>query len=204
MRHDVKDPSSEIKQEGDDLSCLLARNREWASSKTKDDPNFFSRLVGQQHPRYFWIGCSDSRVPATEIVDLDPGEMFVHRNIANLAVADDPNFAAALLFAVDVLQVQHVLVVGHYGCGGIQAAMAPETHDAVGEWLAPVRSLDHDPADAHQLCERNIIAQVSALARNPIVCGAWKRGARLTLHGWVYAIGDGLLRTICGPITNPL
>lgn len=100
-----EDQSSEIEQKSDDLSSLLARNRAWASSKTRDDPNFFSRLVGQQHPRYFWIGCSDSRVPATEIVDLDPGEMFVHRNIANLAVADDPNFAAALLFAVDVLQV---------------------------------------------------------------------------------------------------
>lgn len=196
--------------EGDDaLLSLFARNRTWARSKTLDDPSFFSRLVGQQHPSYFWIGCSDSRVPATEIVNLDPGEMFVHRNVANLTIAHDPNFAAALQFAVEVLGVQHVIVVGHYGCGGIQAAMAPATHDAIGDWLAPVRALHHDPckvtpdqSDANALCERNVVAQVEALAANPLIRSAWARQVPLTLHGWVYAIGDGLLQAVCDPICH--
>lgn len=182
------------------LLPLFARNRAWARSRTLEDAGFFSRLVGQQRPRYFWIGCSDSRVPATEIVDLDPGEMFVHRNVANLAIASDPNFAAALQFAVEVLEVEHIIVVGHYGCGGIHAAMAAETHDAIGRWLAPVRALHHpDPADANALCERNVVAQVEALAVDPLIRGAWERRA-LTLHGWVYAIGDGLLHAVCEPV----
>ena len=192
------------------LPSLFARNRAWASAKTLVDAGFFSRLVGQQRPRYFWIGCSDSRVPATEIVDLDPGEMFVHRNVANLAIADDPNFAAALQFAVEVLQVKHIVVVGHYGCGGIQAAMARETHDAISNWLTPVRMLwgsnsrmaTPGAGDADDLCERNVVAQVEALAVNPLVRGAWERRADLTLHGWVYAIGDGLLQTVCEPVPN--
>ncbi|OYW86687.1 MAG: carbonic anhydrase [Sphingobium sp. 32-64-5] len=195
-----------------DLAPLFDRNRVWAKGKTHSDPGFFSRLVGQQRPRYFWIGCSDSRVPATEIVDLDPGEMFVHRNVANLAVGTDPNFAAALQFAVEVLQVQHVIVVGHYGCGGINGAMAQETDDAIGRWLAPVRALHRagcgvaapdaapDPAAANVLCERNVVAQVEALAGNPVIRNAWARQAPLTLHGWVYAIGDGLLQAVCDPV----
>lgn len=186
------------------LSALFDRNRAWAGAKTHVDPEFFRRLVGQQRPRYFWIGCSDSRVPATEIVDLDPGEMFVHRNVANLAIAGDPSFAAALQFAVEVLEVEHVIVVGHYGCGGIHAAMHETTGDAIGHWLEPVRRLHrHRPgkisagrAAADALCERNVMAQVEALAANPVVRGAWGRGADLTLHGWVYAIGDGLLQAV--------
>lgn len=194
------------------LPSLFARNRAWASAKTLDDAGFFRRLVGQQRPRYFWIGCSDSRVPATEIVDLDPGEMFVHRNVANLAVANDPNFAAALQFAVEVLEVKHIIVVGHYGCGGIQAAIARETYDPIGSWLAPVRVLyrSHSrmttpgSAEADDLCERNVVAQVEALAVNPLVRGAWERRAELTLHGWVYAIGDGLLQEVCEPVPNAM
>ncbi|CCW17000.1 Carbonic anhydrase [Sphingobium indicum BiD32] len=192
----------------DDCHSLFSRNRAWAQAKTGDDPSFFKRLVGQQHPRYFWIGCSDSRVPATEIVDLDPGEMFVHRNVANLAVDSDPNFSAALQFAVDVLKVEHIIVVGHYGCGGIQAAMAPATDDAIGVWLAPVRAL-HEAhgcsaqADADRLCERNILSQVEALAANPLIRRAWDQRAPLTLHGWVYAIGDGLLQQVCEPVRGP-
>lgn len=199
----------EIEGEEGDLKALFSRNRAWASGKTRTDPAFFSRLVGQQRPDYFWIGCSDSRVPATEIVNLDPGEMFVHRNVANLAVADDPNFAAALQFAVEALEVRHIIVVGHYGCGGIGAAMAEETDDAIGRWLAPVRQLHHrhggeaDAADANKLCERNVTAQVLALSENPLVRAAWARGAPLALHGWVYAIGDGLLRTVCPPVVRP-
>lgn len=204
------------------LIPLFDRNRAWADAKTHSDPGFFSRLVGQQRPRYFWIGCSDSRVPATEIVDLDPGEMFVHRNVANLAVAADPSFAAALQFAVEALQVEHVIVVGHYGCGGIGAAMAGETDDAIGRWLAPVRAVHRahcraavsgapdavradvgaDVRDANRLCERNVVAQVAALADNPIIREAWARQAPLALHGWVYAIGDGLLQPVCDPVRS--
>ncbi|AMK23053.1 MULTISPECIES: carbonic anhydrase [Sphingomonadaceae] len=192
--------------EGDGwLSTLFDRNRAWADAKTRNDPGFFRRLVGQQRPRYFWIGCSDSRVPATEIVDLDPGEMFVHRNVANLAIAADPNFSAALQFAVDVLNVHHIIVVGHYGCGGIHAAMENETDDAIGHWLAPVRQLHRrhpckvntDGAAAEALCERNVVAQVDALSVNPLVRAAWAREAPLSLHGWVYRIGDGLLKSLC-------
>lgn len=187
------------------LSSLFARNRAWANAKTHDDPGFFSRLVGQQRPRYFWIGCSDSRVPATEIVDLDPGEMFVHRNVANLAIADDPNFSAALQFAVEALQVEHIIVVGHYGCGGIQAAMGAKTHDAIGAWLAPVRALHATDcgAPADRLCERNVAAQLASLEGNMLVQAAWKSGADLTLHGWVYGIGDGLLQPVCEPVSSP-
>lgn len=192
------------------LADLFARNRSWANSKTRHDPGFFTRLVDQQRPKYFWIGCSDSRVPATEIVDLDPGEMFVHRNVANLASVDDPNFSAALQFAVEVLEVEQIIVVGHYGCGGIRAAMEAETHDDIGRWLAPVRMLHRNRLDdlsgigeADALCESNVIAQVEALAANPLVRGAWEMRAGLTLHGWVYAIHNGLLQTVCEPVSNP-
>jgi carbonic anhydrase len=204
------DACNPMGDEDGDLSLLFDRNRAWARSKTHRDPQFFRRLVDQQRPRYFWIGCSDSRVPATEIVDLDPGEMFVHRNVANLALAEDPSFAAALQFAIDVLEVQHIIVVGHYGCGGIAAAMGPETNDPVGRWLKPVRRLCHDhlcasqrdTPDANQLCERNVEAQVRALSDNALVQAAWDRGAPLTLHGWIYAIGNGLLHTVCRPIRH--
>ena len=203
-------PAATKRDNSDDLTALFTRNRVWAQSKTFADPSFFSRLVDQQRPSYFWIGCSDSRVPATEIVNLDPGEMFVHRNVANLAIEDDPNFAAALQFAIDVLRVRHVIVVGHYGCGGIQAAMAPDTHDAIGDWLAPVRAVHHQhpceaaptQADADALCERNVVAQVKALTSNRIVRAAWEAQADVTLHGWIYAISDGLLRTVCEPVSR--
>lgn len=209
-----------LEGEGEDASTdrddvgartLFARNRAWAESKLRIDPGFFHRLVDQQTPRYFWIGCSDSRVPATEIVDLDPGEMFVHRNVANLAMENDPSFAAALQFAVEVLKVQHIMVVGHYGCGGIQAAMGDETNDAIGRWLAPIRELHrgrlgrlgNEAADPHLLCEANVGAQVQALAANPVVRGVWARGGDLVLHGWIYAIGDGLLHEACAPMREP-
>lgn len=191
--------------------ALFIRNRAWANARLCIDPGFFRRLVDQQKPRYFWIGCSDSRVPATEIVDLDPGEMFVHRNVANLAMQDDPSFAAALQFAVEVLTVQHIMVVGHYGCGGIQAAMGEETNDAIGRWLAPVRKLHRseprregsDAMDPRRLAEANVTAQVLALAANPVVTGIWARGPKLVLHGWIYAIGDGLLHQVCTPLSGP-
>ncbi len=192
------------------LLSLFQRNRAWAGGKTSHDPGFFSRLVGQQRPRYFWIGCSDSRVPATEIVDLDPGEMFVHRNVANLAVADDPNFTAALQFAVEELAVQHVIVVGHYGCGGVQAAINGNSEGAISRWLQPLRirfleaCTHHHRPTPNRLCEDNVEAQVQALAVNPLITAAWERGADLTLHGWVYAIGDGLLQAVCAPVGPPV
>ncbi|MBX3488701.1 MAG: carbonic anhydrase [Parvibaculum sp.] len=193
-----------------DISNLFKRNRAWAERKTRSDPGFFKRLVSQQNPHYFWIGCSDSRVPATEIVDLDPGEMFVHRNVANLANVSDPNFSAALEFAVDVLQVRHIIVVGHYGCGGIAAATSDQTDCEIGRWLIPVRELrkrllhnspSGEAPHPNALCDLNVLAQVEALVLNPIVGAAWARDADLTLHGWVYEIADGLLKRVCTPVS---
>ncbi len=190
---------------------LLRRNRAWAERKTTSDPGFFARLVGQQRPRYFWIGCADSRVPATEIVDLDPGEMFVHRNVANLAEPGDPNFTAALAYAVDALGIDNILLVGHYGCGGIEAVLT-EPADAVAQWLAPVRRLygqHHDDlagcsrgTKLDRLCELNVIEQVQALSQHPIVTEAWRSGRELALYGLVYGVGDGLLGHVCTAL-NP-
>jgi len=206
-------PEPVVQAGNDDIADLLERNRQWASRKTQSDPRFFARLVGQQSPRYFWVGCSDSRVPATEIVDLDPGEMFVHRNIANLVPASDTNFNAALLFAVNVLRVQHVLVVGHYGCGGIRAARNAVANDAIGSWLAPVRALcwqhrtalhalPDEQAREDRLCELNVVAQVEQVCANAVVEEAWREGHDLTVHGLIYAIGDGLLQSVCEPVSR--
>ncbi|WP_257558433.1 carbonic anhydrase [Sphingobium sp. CFD-2] len=208
MRAEDEGQITSLARSADGLGLLFERNRAWAEAKTHADPTFFSRLVGQQRPRYFWIGCSDSRVPATEIVDLDPGEMFVHRNVANLASEDDPSFAAALQFAVEILEVEHIIVVGHYGCGGIHAAMGPQTCDAIGRWLTPVRRVYRGstgeeecvPIDADELCECNVRAQVEALSRNSVVRQAWRRSMDLTLHGWAYSIGDGRLQPVCDPV----
>jgi carbonic anhydrase len=195
------------------VTDLLERNRSWAERKTQSDPHFFERLVGQQSPDYFWIGCSDSRVPATEIVDLEPGEMFVHRNVGNLTPATDINFSAALQFAVEVLRVRDIMVVGHYGCGGIRAAGKPLADDSVGHWLAPVRALAcqyHDTllavgdekAREERLCELNVIAQVQELSANALIRQAWRNHHDLTVHGLVYAIGDGLLKAVCNPVSR--
>lgn len=200
--------------DGDSIADLFDRNLEWARGKTQSDPDFFARLVGQQSPRYFWVGCSDSRVPATEIVDLDPGEMFVHRNIANLTPVSDINFNAALLFAINVLRVRHVLVVGHYGCGGIRAARSAVSNDAIGAWLTPVRALcwqhrgilhalPNEPARDDRLCELNVVHQVDQVCANPLVRQAWQDGRELSVHGLIYAIGDGLLRRVCNPVSRP-
>lgn len=190
-----------------DLDLLLERNKSWVLRKTRDDPDFFRRLVGQQTPKYFWIGCSDSRVPATEIVDLDPGEMFVHRNVANLVQADDRNFDSALRYAVDVLRVDHVIVVGHYGCGGIRAAIEGTQDESISRWLSPVRDLyqanrDLLPAENAELrecrlCELNVMNQFSRLRANPVIVNAWRGGHDLFIHGLVYSLEDGLLRKVC-------
>jgi carbonic anhydrase len=186
------------------LDDLKANNRAWSARKTAADAGFFKRLVGQQAPEYLWIGCSDSRVPANEIVDLDPGEVFVHRNIANLAPPQDANYLSVLQFAVDVLKVKHVLVVGHYGCGGIAAAIDGQRRGLIDHWLHPIREVRHehrheldalpeDRARLDRLCELNVIRQVRNVTSDIIVQDAWKRGQPLCVHGWVYSLSNGLV-----------
>jgi carbonic anhydrase len=186
------------------LDQLIENNRHWAHQKTEIDPEFFKRLVAQQSPEYFWIGCSDSRVPANEIVDLDPGELFVHRNVANLAPSQDANYLSVLQYAVQVLKVKHILVVGHYGCGGVRAAVESEGDTLIDHWLSPIREVAHDHQHEldgigndverfDRLCELNVIAQVRNVALTPIVQNAWRAGQPLTIHGWVYSIANGLV-----------
>jgi carbonic anhydrase len=189
------------------LRHLLDRNRAWAAGIEARRPGFFRELAAQQAPRYLWIGCADSRVPANEIVDLAPGELFVHRNVANVVVHTDFNCLAVLQYAVDVLKVQHVIVVGHYGCGGIRAALEDSAHGLIDNWLRHVQ----DVAAKHQagleripdfgrrvdrLCELNVVEQVVHVARTTIVQEAWLRGQALTLHGFVYGLNDGLLNDL--------
>jgi carbonic anhydrase len=186
------------------LDHLKANNRRWAERKTADDPSFFRRLEGQQAPEYLWIGCSDSRVPANEIVGLDPGELFVHRNVANLAPPQDANYLSVLQFAVDVLQVKHVIVVGHYGCGGVAAAVDGKRLGLVDHWLHPIREIDKQHraeldaitdsrARLNRLCELNVMHQVRNVAADVFVQDAWARGQPLSVHGWVYSIANGLI-----------
>jgi carbonic anhydrase len=186
------------------LDDLKANNRRWAEKKTAVDPSFFKRLVGQQAPEYLWIGCSDSRVPANEIIDLDPGEVFVHRNIANLAPPQDANYLSVLQFAVDVLKVKHILVVGHYGCGGVAAAVDGKRLGLIDHWLHPIREVhtDHkceldalgdDRARWDRLVELNVIRQVKNVATDVFVQDAWARGQDLCVHGWVYSLANGLV-----------
>ncbi len=196
------------------LEDLKAKNRVWAAGKIAADPGFFQRLVGQQAPEYLWIGCSDSRVPANEIVGLDPGEMFVHRNVANLAPPQDANYLSVLQFAVDVLKVKHILVVGHYGCGGVAAAIDGERRGLVDHWLHPIREIYHEhhpelsalpdhQAMLNRLCERNVMRQVHNVATDVFVQDAWKRGQDLSVHGWVYSIADGLIRDLNVTVGGP-
>lgn len=189
------------------LDDLKASNRAWAERMVARDPEFFKRLEGQQGPQYLWIGCSDSRVPATEIVDLAPGEIFVHRNIANLAPPQDANYLSVLQFAVDVLKVRHVIVVGHYGCGGISAAVDGQRRGLIDHWLHPIREV----AEEHRaeletiagtkerndrLCELNVIRQVKNVASDVFVQDAWARGQKLSVHGWVYSLATGLVKDL--------
>jgi carbonic anhydrase len=186
------------------LNHLKANNRNWAHRKVAADPGFFRRLEGQQAPEYLWIGCSDSRVPANEIVDLDPGELFVHRNVANLAPPQDANYLSVLQFAVDVIQVKHVIVVGHYGCGGIAAAVDGKRRGLVDHWLHPIREVYADNRQAleaiadqrarlNRLCELNVIRQVRNVASDVFVQDAWAREQDLCVHGWVYSLSNGLV-----------
>ena len=197
------------------LDQLKANNRAWAARKVAADPGFFRRLEGQQAPQYLWIGCSDSRVPANEIVGLDPGELFVHRNVANLAPPQDANYLSVLQFAVDVIKVRHVLVVGHYGCGGVAAAVDGRRRGLVDHWLHPIREVAHDHAaelDAFpeargrldRLCELNVIRQVRNVASDVFVQDAWARGQQICVHGWVYSLSSGLITDLNVTVGGPL
>ena len=189
------------------LPNLFANNREWARRTTARDPDFFRSLSSQQSPKYLWIGCADSRVPANEIVGLKPGELFVHRNVANVVVHTDLNCLSVLQYAVDVLKVEHVIVCGHYGCGGVRGAYLRSSLGLIDNWLrhvqdvqdrhhALVESASSEEARIARLCELNVIEQVIHVCRTTIVEDAWRRGQPLAVHGWIYDLGDGLLRDL--------
>jgi carbonic anhydrase len=189
------------------LKILFDKNRAWAEKVKTSDPDFFAKLAAQQSPEYLWIGCSDSRVPANQIVGLLPGEVFVHRNVANMVVHTDFNCLTVLQYAVDVLKVKHVIVVGHYGCGGVRAAYENRDNGLIDNWLRNIKDVQYrhqDQIDAidgeeqrvDRLCELNVMAQVNNVIHTTIVQNAWQRGQELTVHGWVYSLQDGLLRDL--------
>ena len=197
------------------LEQLFANNRAWAAAMVAQDPAFFQRLSQQQAPTFLWIGCSDSRVPATQLVDVLPGEMFVHRNVANVVVHTDLNCLSVLHYAVDVLQVRHIIVCGHYGCGGVQAALHSRKFGLIDNWLRHVQDVRNKHAallaacrdEAHQLnrlCALNVIEQVVNVCQTTIVQQAWERGQALAVHGWIYGIADGLLQDLQIDVTSPL
>jgi carbonic anhydrase len=189
------------------LNNLFENNRRWSESLRAQDPAFFRELSAQQSPQYLWIGCSDSRVPATQLVDLQPGEMFVHRNVANVVVHTDLNCLSVIQFAVEVLRVRHVIVCGHYGCGGVEAALRGTRLGLIDNWLRHVQDvmqrhtlllegIEDEARRSHRLCELNVIEQVFNVGQTTIVEGAWARGQELTLHGWVYSLENGLLHDL--------
>ncbi|MFO1390931.1 MAG: carbonate dehydratase [Agitococcus sp.] len=195
------------------LEHLLQSNKEWAQRIINDDPQFFSKLVQQQTPRYLWIGCADSRVPSTQLVDVLPGDMFVHRNVANLVIHTDFNCLSVMQYAIDVLKVEHIIVCGHYRCGGVQAAMQQQSFGLVDNWLRHIqdiinkhqRYLDTFATEKERLdklCELNVIEQVLNVCENTLVRYAWQRGQKLSVHGWIYGVEDGLLRDLKLSINN--
>lgn len=198
-----------------DLSHLFTNNRRWVERVTRDDPTFFERLRNQQRPEILWIGCSDSRVPANQIIGLLPGDVFVHRNVANLVVHTDLNCLSVVQFAVDALKVRHVIVCGHYGCGGVGAALNDQRLGLVDNWIRHVTDVRDLHADAlsritdpdarwRELCELNVQAQVVNLSNTTIVRDAWSRGQELHLHGWIYDVADGLLKDLeVAQLINP-
>ena len=190
-----------------DLKRLLDQNKAWAESITASDPQFFPNLAKQQSPTFLWIGCSDSRVPATQLVGMVPGEMFVHRNVANVVVHTDFNCLSVMQYAVDVLKVEHIIVCGHHGCGGVKAAMDNQQFGLIDNWLRHVQDVLHEHEEVlakiddenkrlDRLCELNVIQQVLNVGRTTIVQNAWERGQELVVHGWIYDLEDGLLRDL--------
>ncbi len=199
--------------ENNALESLLEKNRVWAGSMLNRDADFFKRLAAQQSPEYMWIGCSDSRVPANELLGLMPGEIFVHRNVANLVVHTDLNCLSVLQFAIDVLKVKHIIVVGHYGCSGVHAALQKRRVGLADNWLRHVQDVHHKherylgdvlpEKERHdRLCELNVIEQVSNVCQTTTVQDAWERGQPLTVHSWVYGLSDGMLRDLGVTVSN--
>jgi carbonic anhydrase len=195
------------------LPHLFEKNKSWAERISRQEPDFFLKLSRQQSPQYLWIGCADSRVPANQIVDLSPGELFVHRNLANLVVHTDLNCLSVMQFAVDLLKVRHIIVCGHYGCSGVLAALRRDRLGLSDNWLRHIQDvrekheeslarLGDDAQAASRLCELNVIEQVTNLCQTTIVLEAWERGQELTIHGWIYGLRDGLLRDLNVTITN--
>jgi carbonic anhydrase len=196
------------------LQHLFDKNRRWAERITSADPQFFPRLSQLQRPAYLWIGCADSRVPANEIVGLLPGELFVHRNVANLVVHTDLNCLSVMQFAVDVLKVEHIIVVGHYGCGGVAAALERRRLGLIDNWLRHVQDVHvrhrenvagagGTAAQVDRLCELNVIEQVANVCQTSIVLDAWDRGQEISVHGWVYGLHDGLIRDLGTTVSGP-
>jgi len=197
----------------DELGKIFDNNRRWAERQRAEDPEYFERLAQQQAPQYLWIGCSDSRVPANQIMGLAPGEVFVHRNVANLAISSDLNFLSVLQYAVEVLRVRHIIVCGHYGCGGVRAACENAQLGLIDNWLRRIKDiysrhrdeLDHLPAGAtraDRLCELNVLAQVQSVCQTTIVQNAWANGHTLSVHGLVYSLKDGLLNDLAVSISG--
>ncbi len=191
----------------DELSHLFEQNVEWAAATKRRDPEFFQKLSRQQHPEYLWIGCSDSRVPANQIIGLLPGEIFVHRNLANVVVHTDLNCLSVIQYAVEMLRVKHIIVVGHYGCSGVRAALRCDRVGLADNWLRHVQDvrekhdacicrLPDEAAQSARLCELNVIEQVAHVCQTSPVLDAWKRTQQLTVHGWIYGLSDGLMRNL--------
>ncbi len=188
------------------LKHLFDNNQAWAEAIKKEDPEFFSRLSQQQSPEYLWIGCSDSRVPANQITSLQPGEVFVHRNIANVVVHTDLNCLSVIQYAVEILKVKHIIICGHYGCGGIKAALENQRHGLIDNWLRHIKDVFRFHADKFDslshankldlLCELNVIEQVKNICNTTIVQKAWEQGNELTVHGWIYSIENGILKDL--------
>ena len=196
------------------LTQLLENNRNWAAEISANDPNFFHKLAGQHSPQYLWIGCSDSRVPANQIIGLAPGEIFVHRNVANVVAETDFNVLAVIQYAVDVLKVRHIIVCGHYGCGGVQAALENFRHGMIDNWLAGIRSLGRRNKEelatltaegaVDRLCELNVLSQAAHVGRTTILEDAWERGQPVSIHSWIYRLNNGLITTLSPPISRSL
>lgn len=204
MRHHTSMKNENIDEE---MDILFKNNKIWAENISKEHPDFFEKLCNQQNPDYLWIGCSDSRVPANEIVNLMPGELFVHRNVANLVLPGDLNCMSVLQYAVENLKVKHILVCGHYGCGGVKAALSNESHGIIDGWLHNIKNVYHkhrevldlatdDEERMNRLCELNVVEQVANVSQTPVVQKAWGRGIPLTVHGVIYSIRDGILKDL--------
>ena len=189
------------------LELLLENNRRWSASRRQQDPGFFKRLTEQQAPEYLWIGCADSRVPANEIVGLDPGELFVHRNVANIVGHTDLNCLSVVQYAVDVLKVRHIIVCGHYGCGGVQAALTNQKLGLINNWLRHIQDVAQKypslletketlEEKTNRLCELNVIEQVANVAQSTVLESAWERGQEVTVHGWIYSLNHGLVTNL--------